>query len=347
MSRILVTGACGFLGSHICEYFKSKNWNVVGYDNLTKFEYARSNYNIQKVRDYNLNYLKNIGISVIIGDIRDYEYLEKVMDKGNFDLVMNCAAQPAMTIATENPLYDFNVNAMGSLNILDLCKKYSVGVLTCSTIHVYGNGINDTITEKEKSYFRYPIEINESHPLLTGKITPLHASKITMENYFKTYADSYGLKAGVFRLTGIYGERQTGTEDHAWMSLLAIKALLNKPIMLIGNGKQVRDPIYAKDVCGAVEQWYKSGMPSGVFNIGGSLQTKISVLEYLAMLEKITGNKINLEYGNSRMGDLLYYVSDISKANKELGWYSKTALEIGVTRLVNWLKDNLDMFTKE
>ena len=339
--KIMVTGGAGFLGSHVCERFRQRGDEVIAYDNLTKFEINRTTYNVEKVRKYNVNFLESIGAKLVVADIRDYRTLLSNIE--GCDSVMHCAAQPAMTIATENPLYDFDVNAKGTLNVLEACRLNKIPMLNCSSIHVYGTGINQKLKENETRYSRYPAVVDEYHPTLTGEITPLHASKITTENYVRTYAETYGMKCATFRLTGMYAERQCGTEEHSWMSLLAIKTLLGQPIQLIGTGKQVRDPIYAGDVVDAIEKWFKEPKPD-VFNIGGSVDTMISVLEYLDLLYRITGKRSELLYGAERFGDLFYYVSDIDKAGYYLGWKPKTSLLAGVETMVAWLKDNLDMF---
>lgn len=340
--KVVITGGEGFLGSWVCERFAKRGDEVISYDNRTKYEVARTSYNVDMVRDYNRTYLEKLGVRLQKADIRNIGTLRECI-KGS-DFVMNCAAQPAMTIATENPVYDFEVNAGGTLNILQVCREYNIPMLNCSSIHVLGTGINDTVLEHKYDYKRSDEKINELHPTLTGKLTPLHASKITGETYVRTFSEAYGLKCATFRLTGMYGDRQCGTEEHAWMSLLAIKTLLRNPIQIIGTGKQVRDPIYASDVVDAVECWVNKGYPSGLYHIGGSTKTKISVMQYLDMLYELTNDRSVLEYGATRQGDLVYYVSDISKAQKELDWQPKTQLKVGVINMLIWLRNNLGMF---
>ena len=151
MKKVLVTGGCGFLGSHVCELFKEKGWNVIAYDNLTKFEYSRVPYfDIEQVRDYNLQLLEWKGIPVIIDDIRNQKMLMKAAN--GCDLICHCAAQPAMTIAIENPELDFDVNVGVILNTLEVCRQKNIPMVNCSTIHVYGNGINKYLTEDEDKF---------------------------------------------------------------------------------------------------------------------------------------------------------------------------------------------------
>ena len=340
--RVFVSGGAGFLGSHVCEHFRNQGHDVLAYDSLTKFEIMRSTYDVSMVRDYNVNFLKDIGAKLVIADIRDKNFVKDAM-KGS-DLVIHCAAQPAMTVATENPCYDFGVNCKGTLYLLDCARGFNIPFLNISSIHVYGTGINDEIYEKANEYSRDPVVVQANHATLTGSITPLHASKIMTEIYTRTFAESYDMKAATMRLTGIYGERQCGTEDHAWMSLLAIKTLLGKPIEMIGTGKQVRDPIYVKDVVKAIDCWVKAGYPAKLYNIGGGTKTRISIIKYLELLHRITGLRSELVWGAKRKGDLYYYVSDIVRAQGDLKWQPETNLGDGVEKLVLWLSQNIKMF---
>jgi len=346
--RVLVTGGCGFLGSHVCEAFKQRGWNVVAYDNMTKFETSRIGFGDQeRIRNYNRNHLDSLGILIQKADICNLSTLMECA-KG-CDYIINCAAQPTMTLSTEDPLFDFGINVVGMVNILEVARALRIPVATCSSIHVYGTGINNTLIEGRDAYYRrvprYSILINEKHPVLTGQLTPLHASKRCAEIYARMYAETYGLDIAVFRLTGIYGERQFGSEDHGWVSLLAIKTMLGLPIQLIGSGKQMRDILYIANAAEAFHKWWDAGAPSGVYNIGGGQKNIISVRQCLAKLAELFGKVQTITQGGARRGDLLYFACDNTKATKAFGWQPTVQPDEGLERMVKWLQENKDIFS--
>lgn len=351
--KVLVTGGCGFLGSHVCELFKERGWDVVAYDNLTKFEYSRIPYfNVEKVRDYNLEMLESMGIATIIDDIRNLKMLTKAAN--GCDFIAHCAAQPAMTIAIEDPQLDFSVNVQGTLNVLEVCRQKSIPMVNCSTIHVYGNGINEYLEEKEDRFhldYSYKVDpwvgkggINETARVLTGILSPLHASKRAAEVYVQAYIDTYGLRAANFRLTGIYGPRQFGGEDHGWVANFAIRTLMDLPIKVFGTDKQVRDILYVKDAARAFWKWYIAGCPSGIYNIGGGEPCITSIRNCLNILELITGRKQDVTLESYRKGDLYYFCCDIDKAEKSFGWVPKVLPQEGINDLVTWIIDNRRIF---
>lgn len=339
--EVLVTGGCGFIGSHICEYYANSGANVISYDNMTKYELERTGYAAKSARVYNWNLLKNNGVKLIKGDICNSK--ELIKSAKNCDYIVHTAAQPAMTISIEDPYLDFSTNVQGTLNVLQTARKYDIPVVHCSTIHVYGNQINNKLIEKDTRYERDPALIDEKHPLLEGTITPLHASKRSAEIYVQTFIDTYGLKAAAFRLTGLYGPRQFGGEDHGWVANFVIRTILEKEITIYGSGKQVRDILYATDVAKAFNAFFESNKP-GIYNIGGGFERSISLIECIKLITEITNIKPNVKFSNSRLGDLQYFISDISRAQEQLGWSPKIYPKEGIEKLVEWVRDNKKMF---
>jgi len=339
--KILVTGGCGFLGSHVCEYFVKKGDKVLAFDNLTKYELNRTGYATEEARNHNLNLIKKLGVEFVRGDIRDFEKLRDSA-KGT-DYIIHTAAQPAMTISWEDPDLDFSTNVQGTFNVLKTARAYKIPVASCATIHLYGTKINEELKEGETRYLREPAEIDENQPIMTGVLTPLHASKRAAELYLQTFIDTYKLEAASFRLTGIYGPNQFGGEDHGWVANFAIRAVLGKEINIYGTGKQVRDIIYARDVAEAFDAFYQNQQP-GIYNIGGGEKTAISLLECIELLKEILGKEIKVNFCPDRMGDLRYFICDTKKAQNSLGWQAKTLPREGITNLVNWIKDNIQLF---
>ena len=341
--KLFVTGGCGFLGSHVCEYYARKGIQVTAYDNMTKYELQRTGFAAEQARNYNWNYLKSLGVNLVKADIRNYDELLDCASGCNY--IIHTAAQPAMTISWEDPRLDITTNVVGTFNVLEAARKLKVPVACCATIHIYGNTINDTLTETDKQYVRVPADIDENYPTLQGTLTPLHASKAAGDCYIKVYIDTYQLEAASFRLTGIYGTRQLGGEDHGWVANFAIRSVLNWPITIFGTGKQVRDIIYATDICEAFDAFYKS-RKAGIYNIGGGKQTAISLLDCIDIIEKINGFRPKVQFAPDRHGDLRYFICDISKAQKELGWSPRIMPEEGIERLISWIKDNKAIFNK-
>lgn len=348
MSKILVTGGCGFLGSHVCELFKEKGWDVIAYDNLTKFEYSRIPYlNVDAVRDYNLNLLEKLGVVIVIDDIRNFKMLSKVAS--NCDFIAHCAAQPAMTIAIEDPQLDFEVNVQGTFNVLECARIFGIPVVNCSTIHVYGNGINNYLKEGKERFWLIGNKqvISEDGGyigILTGNVTPLHSSKRAAELYTQAYIDTYSVKAANFRLTGIYGPRQFGGEDHGWVANFAIRTILGLPIKVFGTDKQVRDILYVKDAANAFYKWYKNGCPPGTYNIGGGEPCITSIRNCLNLLNLITGQKQTITIEPPRQGDLYYFCCDIHKARNTFGWTPGTLPQEGIYELVKWIRYEKEIF---
>lgn len=342
--RVLVTGGCGFLGSHVCEFYRRKSCQVTSFDNMTKHELARTGFAQKAARSYNWDYLKKLGVKMVKADIRDFKILLK--EAKNCDYIVHTAAQPAMTISWEDPRLDITTNVLGTFNVLEAARALKIPVACCATVHVYGNKINETLNEDKCRYIRIPAGVDENHPTLEGVLTPLHASKGAGDIYIKTYIDTYQLEAASFRLTGIYGTRQFGGEDHGWVANFSIRSILEWPLTIFGSGKQVRDIIYATDVCEAFDAFYRTRKP-GIYNIGGGEKTAISLLECIDLIGQINMKKPVVKFEAGRHGDLKYFVCDIAKAKKDLQWEPKILPREGVKTLLEWIKKNKRIFHKE
>jgi len=336
-----VTGGCGFLGSHVCELFLERGWEAVAFDNMTKFELSRTGYATDAARDHNSKILAGLGATVLEGDVRD---LDELLDAASgCDYIVHTAAQPAVTISVEDPLYDLSSNVVGTVHALEAARRHGLPVASCATIHVYGNLINDTLTEGETRYLRDPAEIDERAPTMEGALSPLHASKASADHYVTTYASAYGVRAASFRLTGLYGPRQLGGEDHGWVANFVIRNLLGWPITIFGTGKQVRDILYASDAAEAFLAFFESGQ-AGVYNVGGGARHAISLLESLEIIQDYSGQPNDVRFEPGRYGDLLYFVCDTARARESMGWQAAVAPPEGIAGLVDWVRDNLELF---
>lgn len=322
--KVLVAGGCGFLGSWTIKTFMENGWDALSVDNLTEYETKRAG--ITRPREVP----ENTKV-----DITNWKPLWRVVEDFRPDYIINCAAQPAMTIALEDPTYDFEVNTLGTFNILEAARLLKVPVAICSSIHVYGNGSN--IRKEQKS-------TDEKAPIMRGIVTPLHASKLAGEFYARAYTDSYSLKTAVFRYTGIYGPNQLGGMDHGWVANFAIRTLLERPITIFGPDTQARDVLYATDAAQAFLDWYNSGAPSGVYNIGGGNDCLISIKQCLDKLKEITGKEQNIKREPPRKGDMWFFCCNIDKAKREFGWIPKVRPNEGLEKLVEWIERNKFLF---
>lgn len=339
--KVLVTGGCGFLGSHVCEYYRKKGDLVVAYDSMTKYELMRTGFDIEGARSHNWDILKAMGVTLIKSDVRDRNEIFEVTQ--GCDFIVHTAAQPAMTIAIENQELDFTTNVVGTFNVLEAAKHFRIPIVNCSSIHVYGNSINKELKDDGRQLTRVPPEINEDYPLMRGSITPLHASKRAAEVYVQAYIDTYGLEAATFRLTGMYGPRQFGGEDHGWVANFVIKTLLGAPIKVFGTDRQGRDILYVTDAVAAFDAFFNNRVP-GTYNIGGGMKTYITLSESLEIMHNLTGIKQNITMEPARLGDLWYFASDITKAKSNLKWEPRISSREGIAHLTRWVQDNISLF---
>jgi CDP-paratose 2-epimerase len=342
--KVLVTGGCGFLGSHICEAFRQRGWEVVSYDNMTKSELLRTGYQTEAARDHNWNVLEGLGVQLVVADVRN---LEELLDfASGCDYICHTAAQPAVTISMEDPLLDLSTNVVGTVHVLEAARRHDIPLASCATVHVYGNWVNDELSETPTRYTREPAAIPEDAPTMEGYLTPLHASKASGEHYVRVYAQTYGLRAASFRLTGIYGPRQLGGEDHGWVANFSIRHVIGWPVTIFGSGKQVRDILYATDVAEAFAAYFERG-EAGIYNVGGGPEHPISLLECLRLIDATTGAKSDVRFEESRFGDLKYFVCNIEQARAKLGWSPQVPPAEGVPRLLRWVEENRDLFGGE
>ena len=341
MRRLFVSGGCGFLGSHVCETFRRRGWEVVSFDNMTKFELARTGFATELARDHNWRHLEALGVEMVRGDIRD---LEQVLDhSAGCDYLVHTAAQPAVTVGLEDPLLDLGSNVTGTVHLLEAARRHRVPLASCATVHVYGNWVNRELREEPTRYVREPAAIAEDAPTMQGILTPLHASKASAEHYVSVYASAYGVRAASFRLTGIYGPHQLGGEDHGWVANFCIRNVLGRPITIFGNGKQVRDIVYATDVVEAFRAFYERG-DAGIYNIGAGPEHAISLLECIDLIERSSGRRSEVCFRDARFGDLAYFVCDTARARRGFGWEATVAPAEGVPRLLDWVEANREIF---
>ncbi|OGK09770.1 CDP-paratose 2-epimerase [Candidatus Roizmanbacteria bacterium RIFCSPHIGHO2_01_FULL_35_10] len=337
MKRLIIGGA-GFIGINLAEYLLTKGEDVLIFDNLSR-----------KGTSLNFAWIKKTypQVKFVKGDIRtDYKKLVALL--GKVDVAYHLAGQVAVTNSVADPRYDFENNAIGSFNVLEAARLSDKPPILfySSTNKVYG-AMEDVKTVKKKTRYefkKFPNGISEKR--LLDFHSPYGCSKGMADQYFRDYARIYGLKTVVFRQSCIYGKRQFGIEDQGWIAWFIIAILLNKPITMYGNGKQVRDILFITDLIQAYELAEKNiKKTSGqIYNIGGGKKFTLSLLETFAYLEKLYSKKINYKTSDWRPGDQPIYVSDISKAKEDFGWSPKISPEKGVKFLFDWVKQNKELF---
>ena len=344
--KILITGGAGFVGSHTAEYYARNGEDVTVYDNLSRaklLNYSESN------AMYNWNYLKdNYDLTLIKGDIRDQKKLEEAA--AGMDAIIHTAAQTAVTTSVVDPRTDFEINALGSFNVLEAARKTGAAVVFCSTNKVYGDNVNKIEVKEENRYYEFADrEFNNGIPETFStdlcEHTPYGASKFAADVYVQDYARRNEIDAAVFRMSCIYGTRQFGVEDQGWVSWFTIATILGKPITIYGDGKQVRDMLYVTDLVAAFDSFVKKRdkIHHGVYNMGGGVKNKMSLIELLDYLEEISGKRSKLSYEDWRPSDQKVYISDITKVKKELGWEPKVGVRNGVEKLFTWVNENEDL----
>jgi len=347
--KILVTGGAGFVGSHAAEYYAKKGEDVIVLDNLSRAETLGIN---QNATSYNRSHLKNSygNVRLIKGDVRDFKKVEEAAR--DVDAIIHAAAQVAVTTSVKDPKTDLEVNILGTFNALEAARrsKTSPTIIFCSTNKVYGTNVNKIpVKEGEKRYYiadeKYANGIPEDFPIDLCEHTPYGCSKLAADLYAQDYAHTYGLKTGVFRMSCIYGSRQFGVEDQGWVAWFTIATLLNKPLTIYGNGKQVRDILHISDLIEAYDTFMNSNLKHEVFNIGGGPENTLSLLELLDMLEGLAGKRAKVTYSHWRPGDQKVYISNVSKAKTLLNWEPKVKPREGVQRLIKWVQNNAELFT--
>jgi CDP-paratose 2-epimerase len=282
---------------------------------------------------------------LVVGDVRDRDSLEKSMEGA--DVVVHLAGQTAVTTSVVDPRSDFETNAIGTFNVLEAARSRTAPpiLLYSSTNKVYGC-MEDTRVVECPTRYEYrdlPQGVAEDQPL--DFHSPYGCSKGAGDQYTRDYARIYGLPTVVLRQSCIYGPRQMGVEDQGWVAWFVIAAISGRPITVYGDGKQVRDVLFIADLLDAYDAAVEriSVAAGQVYNIGGGIAHTMSVwAEFRPRLEALLGRRLECSWGPWRPGDQRIYVSDIRKAEADLGWRPRTSVEDGLARLHAWARSNRD-----
>ncbi len=331
----LITGGAGFIGINTAHRLLREGHRVVIFDNLARAGAA-----------LNLAWLERQGhVDFAHGDVRDDCAVSEIFRRHrDFDVVLHLAAQVAVTLSVRNPRHDFEVNALGTLNILEAMRQFcpEATLLNASTNKVYGalEYVPVEICKGSYCFPTLPHGVGEDCPL--DFHSPYGCSKGAADQYVRDYARIYGLRTVNFRQSCIYGIRQFGLEDQGWVAWFAICAVLGRPITLYGDGRQVRDVLWVEDL---VEAYLRAAAQIAQtrgqsYNIGGGPKNAVSLRELIALLEAKLGRRIKCTLADWRPGDQRVFLCDIRKARREFGWQPRTSVREGVARLVDWVMEN-------
>ena len=339
MPSVLITGGAGFIGVNTAVHFLNAGWEVALLDNLSR---KGTDRNLAWIND---NY-KNIPFYKV--DIRNSNALYEVIGNIRPDMIIHLAAQVAVTTSYTNPREDFEINALGTFNVMESVRLYSpeTFVLYASTNKVYGGMESVPVIRDDKGYHfsEMSLGVNEQQPL--DFHSPYGCSKGVADQYTIDYARIYGLKTCSFRQSCIYGIRQFGIEDQGWVAWFSIASLLGKQITLYGDGWQTRDVLNVRDLAHAYQAaWSKRDSICGqAFNIGGGPNNTLCLRDLLSLLEEQLDIEIVPKYGKSRPGDQPVFICDISKAKSILDWEPTISVESGVKDLIQWVRENRNIF---
>ncbi len=335
--KLLVTGGCGFLGSNLAAHAISQGMDVCVFDSLYRHGSAD-----------NLAWLRTQGrFEFVHGDIRNANDVDRVVRRFLPEQVFHLAGQVAMTTSIENPRMDFEVNALGTLNLLEALRLHAprAGVIYSSTNKVYGDLEQYTYREDATRYVcvDHPEGFDEDVPL--DFHSPYGCSKGAADQYLLDYHRIHGMRTTVFRHSSMYGGRQFATADQGWIGWFCQvatetkKGLRKEPFSISGNGKQVRDVLHARDMIALYFTAAARGeaVAGEVLNIGGGIANSLSLLELFALLEEFLDIRLEYERLPPRESDQRVFVADIGKAARVLAWSPQVSAREGVRAMLAWV----------
>ncbi len=348
--KILVTGSGGLIGSCVAEYYLDRGEEVVGVDNNMRETFfgvdGDTSWRTQQLRTKYKNY------SAASCDIRDYTKISEIVRSSKPDLIVHCAAQPSHDLAAKIPILDFEVNAVGTLNLLESTRIHSPEsvFLHMSTNKVYGDRPNHLKMKESEQRFDFADEqyqdgIDESFSIDQSLHSVFGASKVSADVMAQEYGRYFGLSVGVFRGGCLTGPSHSGVQLHGFLSYLVKCVVHGRPYTIIGyQGKQVRDQIHGNDVASAIDEFAKNPRPGMVFNMGGGRANSLSVLESIDVVERIAGKKLSVSFDPSaRVGDHICYYSNMTRFRSEFAnWKMNYGIERIVEEIVRTESDKIE-----
>jgi len=321
---ILVTGSSGLIGSEAVAHFDAQGHDVVGVDNNMRREF----FGAAGDTLWNLERLKGLTkrFTHVTADIRDRAAIDELFRTKRFDLIVHCAAQPSHDKARDIPLLDFEVNALGTINLLEATRQHSPDAVFVflSTNKVYGDAPNEIPLKELPTRWDYANAedfdgVNETCRIDRTLHSLFGASKAAADLVAQEYGKYFGMKVGVFRGGCLTGPSHSGVELHGFLSYLVKVTLSGGTYSVFGyKGKQVRDNIHSHDVVRAIEDFASNPRPGEVYNIGGGRENSVSMIEAIDRISQMTGRKLNWRYvDDARKGDHICYISNLGKFKRD------------------------------
>jgi len=325
---MLVTGSGGLIGSEIISYFADRAEQIIGIDNNMRADFfgpeGDTRWNVKRLESLYPNFKNHSD------DIRNRTRIMQLFEQTPLDVVVHCAAQPSHDLAATRPLDDFDVNAVGTMNLLEACRLYRPDVVFAhlSTNKVYGDAPNEIpLVELEKRWDYARAEdydgVREDFRIDNSKHSLFGASKVAADVMVQEYGKYFGMKTVCYRGGCLTGPNHSGVELHGFLNYLVKVNVQGGMYKIFGyKGKQVRDNIHSYDVARAVDFYIQSPRPGEVYNLGGGRENSCSILEAFDITEALTGKRMNYEYlEKNREGDHICYISDLSKLRRDFpGW---------------------------
>jgi CDP-paratose 2-epimerase len=318
--RVLVTGSSGLIGSEAVRYYDGEGHEVIGIDNNMRAVFfgppGDTSWNLRNLKESTRNFTHHDI------DIRDRDRLTRLFEAMRFDLIIHCAAQPSHDRACDIPFLDFEVNALGTLNLLELARRFSreCTFIFMSTNKVYGDAPNEVPMVELDLRYDYAnaedwVGINEYCRIDRCLHSLFGASKLAADVAAQEYGRYFGMNIGVFRGGCLTGSSHSGVELHGFLSYLVKVAISGGTYRVFGyKGKQVRDNIHSYDVIQAFESFRRAPRPGEVYNLGGCRENSVSVLEAIDLVAEICGRPVSWSYvDTNRTGDHICYISNMSK----------------------------------
>src|SRR5680860_474073 len=337
---LLVTGGAGFIGANLVDRALQTGCRVTILDDLSR---RGGEENIRWLRERH-----GESFRLMVRSVTDIEACERAIDDA--EVVYHLAGQVAVTSSVDDPRHDFEVNALGTFNVLEAARKSSHQpiVIYSSTNKVYGGLEQVPTVELETRYAFRDLPEGISEQVLTDFHSPYGCSKGAADQYVRDYARIYDLPTVVFRQSCIYGPRQMGVEDQGWVAWLVIAAATDRPITIYGNGKQVRDLLYIDDLLDAFNAAVSNieTAKGRVYNIGGGAENSISIWrEFKPLLEEALNRQLpDPDFAPARPGDQPVFIADTRKCQRDLGWSPQVSVPGGLKRLADWVIDNPSLF---
>jgi CDP-paratose 2-epimerase len=331
--NVLITGGAGFIGSNFARHLLENGASVRILDNLSRGGVEHNLAMLQHAGGSRLEFLE--------ADVRDAQLLrEAVADR---DEVYHFAAQVAVTTSIAQPRQDFEINLLGTFNILEAVRLSHRRPFTLftSTNKVYGDLAGVPVRESTRSYsFCDRSSVNEDQPL--DFHSPYGCSKGAADQYVRDYARIYGIPAVVFRMSCIAGPQQFGNEDQGWFAHFLYSLIAERPLTIYGDGRQVRDILNVHDLIAAFDaaRIHASRTAGHIYNIGGGSRNAASLLEVLDLLERITGKRRQVTFAPPRQGDQRIFITDFTRFSHATGWAPQYSIEHTATHILEWAERN-------